>query len=951
MKQCLLCGLSLTVMSLWSGICMADNYVYPEWNEYEITFTPEHVGGFYEDEDNWYHSGWQEGTSGYYFSYYSDANEQYSISSLNASVTVDQNASFYFRPDVNSYYKDVLKVYLDGTLQYEFNKDAHSKLYALSLTPGVHTIKWTVSNEDKITGMGIYDFGCIATPQITVNLLEPGSLGTEILYNVNHLKEVRDLKVIGRMNTEDWEKVKMLTNLHNLDLSEAITDEVIDEAFKDKQFMHQVTLPAMVKRIGNEAFRGSGVEIVNMPSALETVGDNAFYFSNIGEVNMPAGVTEIGSDAFYICQNLRSASLGESLTSIKSGTFNGSIHLKSVVIPDVVTEIQSNAFDGCSSLVDLTLPQSLKTIGRETFRNCTDLKSVVIPDKTEMMGVEAFLWCSSLESVVISASMNEIAGGTFQGCDALQTVRLNAATVAIPEHSSNYGDPINLEKMPDITFQVPLFLVNQYKLHEYWYNGKDVVGLPMEDVNPWIINDRLVLDSHCRFVGTPDVVMNYKDSQEREVSFKVLGDAELNIHNLTLNNFSQASGYWDWANFYPTQLLSNCSNVNISGDIALSYPMVSGLWYFMSLPFDAPVADIMTEVEGAQFALHTYDGAGRAANGVSSEGSNWTKLDNGDVIPAGTGFIIQVDQDTKVSFTSANTEAKQNILGNKDITLTLTEHASAIKSNSGWNMVGNPWQCYYNSHYINFTAPITVWDYENRTYMAYSLSDDDYAIRPNEAIFVQCPEGSLNTIGFPIAGRQLNTEIQSMNPTAAPALNATRQIIDLRISNGEIYDRTRVVLNDEATLGYDTQCDASKFMSMNNDTPQLYSRDENGTSYAINERPESDGNVKLTYKAPKAGTYTIEMGRCDAAEAWLYDAVAEKWIDLKAEGAYTFTARAGKNAERFTLSLKAVPAGIDMIKSDAEDAETEVLYTIDGRRATEAQQGLFISKKGSIIVK
>lgn len=951
MKNGLLCGLALSVMSLWSGTAMADDYVFPEWNESEISFTPDRV----YDNYNGVYSGWSVSESyiGFERSYFDTDNIK--ESSLSASVTVDQPSVFYFKMDGPYYYtQDVVKLYVDGVLQQEFSgRESSDHYWSATLSVGSHSVMWTATNEDYIQGFRIREIGCVATPDITVNLLEPGSLGTEILYNVNHLKEVRNLKVIGRMNIEDWEKVKMLTNLHNIDLSEAITDTIIDGAFKDKLFMDKVVLPNMIEHIGEEAFFRCGAEEVNMPTSLTLLGNYAFRYSNIASIDMPDGFLEMGYDCFDGCANLRSANLGQSMQVIPGQAFRNCSSLRSVVIPETVTRIEGEAFQYAESLASLSLPESLISIGWRSFMNCSSLTSLIIPNKTERLETDAFAGCSSLEHVEVSASMNEIAQGSFSGCGSLKTMRLNSATVAIPQNGSS-GYPIWAEHMPNITFQVPQFLVNQYKLHEFWYNGKDIVGLPMEDINPWIINDRLVLDSHSRFVGSPDVVMNGVNvmyySWDEERSFKVLGDAELNINDLYLNNTGTASAhYYPYAYFGPTQLLSNCSNVNINGNIYLSYPLVPEMWYFFSLPFDAAYSDITTSVEGAQFALHTYDGASRAENTAAV---NWKKCVAGDIIPAGTGFIIQVDTETKVIFASSETAAKGNCMSNKDITLTLQVNPSETASNAGWNLIGNPWQCYYNSHYLNFTAPITVWNYENRTYDAYSIIDDDYAIRPNEAIFVQCPNETLNTIGFPIAGRQLNTEIQSMNPTAAPARSMSRFIVDLALSNGDLSDRTRVVLNEKASLAYEAGSDASKLMSIDNEAPQLFTIDNAGNAYAINERPEADGNVTLSFKAPKSGTYTIELGRCDAEQAALYDAVAEKWIDLKQENTYTFKAEAGENAARFILSMLATPTGIETLENAADEMQ-EPLYTIDGRRAVagEAQNGIFINKKGAVIVK
>ena len=73
------------------------------------------------------------------------------------------------------------------------------------------------------------------------------------------------------------------------------------------------------------------------------------------------------------------------------------------------------------------------------------------------------------------------------------------------------------------------------------------------------------------------------------------------------------------------------------------------------------------------------------------------------------------------------------------------------------------------------------------------------------------------------------------------------------------------MLNDEASAGYDLSCDASKFMSMDVTVPQLYTIGADGTTYAINERPLSDGRVRLGLYLPQDGAYTLSLKHTHSA--------------------------------------------------------------------------------------
>lgn len=112
-------------------------------------------------------------------------------------------------------------------------------------------------------------------------------------------------------------------------------------------------------------------------------------------------------------------------------------------------------------------------------------------------------------------------------------------------------------------------------------------------------------------------------------------------------------------------------------------------------------------------------------------------------------------------------------------------------------------------------------------------------------------------------------------------------------------DRTRIVVNPTKSASYETDCDAAKFIADN--MPQIYSLDNEGAMYSINERPVGNGIINIAVKAPKDGVFTISAARLDCA-AKLRDLETGTEVDL-AEGGYTFAAEAGTFTNRFQLIL------------------------------------------------
>ena len=474
------------------------------------------------------------------------------------------------------------------------------------------------------------------------------------------------------------------------------------------------------------------------------------------------------------------------------------------------------------------------------------------------------------------------------------------------------------------------------------------MGFSTADVTDWRINNTLTFYSQDRFEGTPNVNL------QRYGQWTINGTAAQNINNFYTWYYSAESSGGVGS---VSKLISNCDNVNISGTYRHGYYLYNkyksggttynGRWHFISLPFDMKVSDISTS-DDARFAIRYYDGASRAANGT---GGNWKNYAADAIIPAGTGFIVQASKPCWIYFYSLDNESKQNVASNEIFIKPLEANVAEQNSNKGWNLVGNPWLCPYNIHKLNFTGAITVYDGYNRTYKAYSIIDDDYAIRPNEAFFVQCPD-EVTEISFPVDGRQMSYTIESQNGVKAQTPQTqTRWLVDLELSDGEQTDNTRFVLNEEASVDYETSRDASKFFEDGTACPQLYTI-ENGEPMAINERPMADGIVPLGIIVAKNGTFTISAPRNQFQHIWLYDREKDEEIDLGANS-YTFSTEAGTDETRFELRLNnnSIVTAIDVTNAE-EFGKSHSVYTLDGRLITSpAKRGVYIVNGKKIIVK
>lgn len=923
--------LSSTAASLNNNIAMSKGYTAPSWNEYPILFQASEgtYGQSYGDTwslpDNHY-------TTGSYFC----RSLSNSTSTLTATITVDKLSTFIYDLDGTDSNCN-LTVCVDGVQKrylYNYKLSADSKSNAGRynrffevLEPGTHTISWKFVATTTYRNVYVLNIGCMATSnEISVNLLEPGSLGTEVLYSgLNHIKNVRKLKIKGPMNNDDWAQIQMMDSLFELDLGEAEVSSIPAKQFDGNvsaaacQFLHKVITPKSLQSIGDYAFRYTHIEDMIFPQGckLTTIGQESLSITNLREIILPDSVQSIGKYAMYRNYQLEKVSLGKVLTSVPEYCFRYDHSITEMILPNTIKTVNEGAFHECNAMQLDSLPSNLKTIAYRGFYGCNKIKinkwpkalttigeyacagwhrmdSIVIPSYVTSIGSYAFQNCGNLKYAELPSGFYTIPDALFQGCP-LQTLTLKSASVA-EYYSGNY--PVT--NYGSVKLRVPNYLVNYYKQDAYWYNFKEIEGFGTEEVDSWDIYRPCVLDSHNRYAGTPDVKV-YENA-----SLKISGALPMDINNFIVDHGGSSSGL----------LQSNCESIAIKGDCSIHYYTTASKWHFISLPFDIAVADIVKTGSNVQYAIRYYDGANRAEKGASGSWKNYT---SDDIIPAGTGFIFQTNVNTWTEFHALDNESKQNIVSYEEFVKLLSAHDSENAADKGWNLVGNPYQTYYNNHYLNFTAPITVWNISNSTYSAKSLIDDDYAIRPNEAFFVQCPNEA-NSLSFPVGGRQLTSVITDQNVQAKPRSVSVnnRQLIDLTLSAYEHADNTRIVFNEDALCSYELSCDAGKFFSEDTSIPQLFTVGPDGTEYAINERPLDNGEVRLAFQAPLSGTYTLSVSHCDAEHVYLTDLAQGITTDITGQ-AYTFESEAGLHTARFSLSV--VPGATDIASVSARSSK------------------------------
>lgn len=806
---------------------------------------------------------------------------------------------------------------------------------------------WNTMSE-RIFPMGTqFNYDVEATAQASTS-------GLQKAIGEKNLRSVVTLKVKGSINSYDIMVMRnKMDNLHYLDLADAdvksntynyytgysTQDDILGpHSFADLDKLMTVKLPKSVKYIDLAFNNCRQLRSVEMPENLICVGDTADWnwnkdggafgnCTNLEEIIFH-NCEKIGGKAFYQCNSLQEITLPKNLKHIGSYAFNYCNQLKDIILPNEVETIGEHAFEFCYNLSSVQFPPSLKRIEANAFYCCISLSSINLPGLTSI-SENTFSGCSNLTEVKLPSTLERIGDNAFSNCDNLNKVYTYTVL------------PINIDQNTFTNFKattlyVPTQSYDNYYWSTQWGQFKEIKEFD-EPYTYIYLDNEFTLEK--RFEGTPDIdiknngalTVNGKDNQNAgEVTVK--GDGNSSAGTLITDG--------------------NLDAKKLRFDITVN----ANQWYFFSFPFDINLADIKTP---GKYVFRKYNGSLRADQGTGG----WVDLASDETtLKQGVGYIFQTAQGGNL--TLRVTKEKFGKLDANNIVKDLSSYPSADEQNASWNFIGNPQISYMDAASLGYDAPITYWN--GNSYEAVRPGDDEFALQPFQAFFVQKPV-DVSNIEFKAEDRITKSEsINKQNNARARrigrGINPERLLINLTLSDGNHTDKTRVVFNDKKSQAYELDCDAAKFAAIN-DAPQFYTIEAKAGNLAINERPM--GSVKLGFAAKKAGNFTISAKRMDQPML-LQDNQTGATFDLT-EGDYQFASNAGTFENRFVL----VPSrgttgiadivkktGINIMPTDAGinlngvNGKKVTIYAADGTMlASRTFDGMLNLMKGVYIVK
>ena len=162
--------------------------------------------------------------------------------------------------------------------------------------------------------------------EITVDVATPGELGLLALNEAGYLQEINKIHVSGELNADDWNNLKGMSNLIEVDLSGVLNTSLPASQFNNKWSITQIQVPAGLQAIGEYSFSGTAIQQIDLPETLKKINGRAFAnCTSLQSIFIPNSVSQWGDNIFNSCYWLSSVNIPTGVTSIPDGTFSSCI--------------------------------------------------------------------------------------------------------------------------------------------------------------------------------------------------------------------------------------------------------------------------------------------------------------------------------------------------------------------------------------------------------------------------------------------------------------------------------------------------------------------------------------------------------------------------------------------------------------------------------------------------
>ncbi|MCD4694918.1 MAG: T9SS type A sorting domain-containing protein, partial [Bacteroidales bacterium] len=330
---------------------------------------------------------------------------------------------------------------------------------------------------------------------------------------------------------------------------------------------------------------------------------------------------------------------------------------------------------------------------------------------------------------------------------------------------------------------------------------------------------------------------------------------------------------------------------NIAGATYVEQYLTSERWHLVSPP-----------VTGA--TINTY--LAIYLKKYNEPTDTWTYLTEPTSTPmnTGQGYAAWASD----NYTGTTTVSYTGTLNRNDLLLNTFDYTPAA-TNTGFNLIGNPFPCGidWNSDPNWAMQDMSGWMvvYDNGIYKGQHTDGSDYNgktdghISPTQGFWVRATSSSAQ-LTIPTSERFHMDE-----PFYKDEQESKYPEIRLSCEIGSYVDETVVIFHPECSSGFDGYYDLAKFYNVS-EAPQLYSITE-GDNYAVNfQDPEYIKKIiPIGFTTANSGNYNLQVPSITKFDKNIFilleDLKTGKTVNLKSFTTYNFDYSTDDNEHRFNL--------------------------------------------------
>ena len=295
-----------------------------------------------------------------------------------------------------------------------------------------------------------------------------GHLKDSIAASHKELTKVERMKVTGTINAHDFimmrDSMPKLTALNLKDVRIKVPtsgtiyadwkdDEIPAVCFKGKKTLTSIVFPDVLKRIGRDAFAGSGLKgSLNIPEGVVEIGRRAFIGNDFtGVLTLPSTLKKIGGDAFIECCFICPLNLPDGIEELGDYCFGNCRYLYGkLILPSHLKKMGSGAFCSCTGFKgDLVIPKSLTVIPNRAFPSCKLGGGLLLHDGITTIENGAFSGNGFIGELELPKSLTELGDSNFDGNNFSGSLKIPKGLTSISTSAFAYCTFTGEVEIPD----------------------------------------------------------------------------------------------------------------------------------------------------------------------------------------------------------------------------------------------------------------------------------------------------------------------------------------------------------------------------------------------------------------------------------------------------------------------------------------------------------------------